>query len=138
MILIFTNIKSIIKNYILIILILIFFLSKIDFFKSLYIISKNHLEHRMLDNYGYCNNEGLGFLKDVVYKFKLDKKNINIQNFADFPNIQWVMHDVSENANSNFLILINYKGKNTDRYQFDANNYKLVYKFENCYLFEKL
>jgi hypothetical protein len=140
MILLFANIKYYIRNYILIILILIFFLSKIDFFKSFYIVSKNNLESRMLDNYGYCNNEGLGFLKSIIYKFKLDKKSINIQNFGDFPNIKWIVRDVAENANpnSNFLILINYKGKNTDRYQFDADNYKLVYKFENCYLFEKL
>ena len=73
------------------------------------------------------------FLDDaVLLKF--------VQLFVDFPNIKWIVRDVAENANpnSNFLILINYKGKNTDRYQFDADNYKLVYKFENCYLFEKL
>ena len=133
-----TNIKSFIKNYILIIFILIFFLSKIDFFKSIYILSENNLENRMLNNYGYCKNEGLGFVKDVIDKFKLEKTNINIQNFDDFPNISWAVYDYTQNLNPNFYILINYKGKDTNRSKFNADKFKLIYNFENCYLFEKL
>jgi len=138
MILIPTNIKYFIKNYILIISILIFFLSKIDFFKSIYILSKNNLENRMVNNYGYCKNEGLGFVKHVLDKFNLKKENVNIQNFDDFPNISWAVYDLTENLNPNFYILINYKGKDTIRSKFDFDKFKLIYNFENCYLYEKL
>tara|TARA_B100000900_G_C20185831_1_gene555867 strand:+ start:65 stop:481 length:417 start_codon:yes stop_codon:yes gene_type:complete len=138
MILIPTNIKYFIKNYILIISILVFFLSKIDFFKSIYIVSKNNIDSRMVNNYGYCKNEGLGFVKDVIDKFKLKKENINIQNFDDFPNISWAVYDFTKNLNPDFYILINYKGKDTNRSQFEFNKFKLIYNFENCYLFKKL
>ena len=63
----------------------------------------------MLNNYG-CKNEGLGFVKDVLDKFKLET-NINIQNFDDFPNISWAVYDYTQNLNPNFYILINYKAK---------------------------
>jgi len=138
MILFYTNIKYFIKNYILIFFILIFFLFEIDFFKSIYILSRNNLENRMLNNYGYCKNEGLGFVKDVIDKFRLEKKDINIQNFDDFPNISWAVYNFTENLNPNFFILINYRGKDTDRSKFDSDKFKLIYNFENCYLFEKL
>ena len=60
-------------NIFFFILLFLVFANKFDFFLNTYIILKNNAHTRLIDNYGYCNPQAYGFIKDVYNKYNLHK-----------------------------------------------------------------
>ena len=74
------NLKKFKINIFFFILLLLVFANKFDFFLNTYIILKNNAHSRLIDNYGYCNPQAYGFIKDVYNKYNLHKYNIKTSN----------------------------------------------------------
>ena len=123
------------KKYILILIItLLILIIKLNFFKSLYFILSHSFEERISKVYGFCENEGIGYVKFVKRNFEINKKirlinslkrnNNNSGNWATF-NTKFNQKD-----EDGFLIIIN---NNKVNYSID-DGYEVIHNYKDCYL----
>ena len=103
------KIKKINKHIFLVILI-IFFSVKIDFFKSFYNIFSKNYDERMRIVYDFCFEEGIGYLRYIKKKFNI-KDNPKIINYAHVANNNWAIINTNTiNKKSDKIIFLNYPG----------------------------
>ena len=101
-------------NFLLILICLFFLMNKTDFIKDLYKVIKFNEPSRIVDRYGFCGGESIGYLRYLKEKFNF-KSNPKIINFIHNPPTNWSIYDSKKNNfKSDFEILINYPGKEID------------------------
>ena len=93
---------------------------------------------RMTQSYGYCERESWGFYDYVIKKFKLENKNINIINHQGHVTLEYLFNiNRSIDEQTNYYLILNYESLNNetifDNYE-KLKDYKILYRFNNCYL----
>ena len=97
------------KNILLVILI-IFFSIKVDFFKNFYNIFSKNYDKRMNIVYDFFSEEGIGYLRHVKKKFNIND-NPKIINFVHVPNNNWAIINTNTiNKKTDKIIFLNYPG----------------------------
>ena len=97
------------RNILLIILI-IFFAVKVDFFKNFYNVFSKNYDERMNIVYDFCFDEGIGYLRYIKKKFNIND-NPTIINFEHVPNNNWAIINTNAiNKKSDKIIFLNYPG----------------------------
>ena len=79
-----------INKHILLVVLIIFFSVKIDFFKNFYNIFSKNYDERMNIVYDFCFEEGIGYLRYIKKKFNIND-NPTIINFEHVPNNNWAI-----------------------------------------------
>ena len=123
------------KLMILTILILIMFV-QMNFFKKIYFLFTRDHETRLIKSYEYCGKESIGFLSDIKKRFQIDYK-IPIVNYTSSPNSSWYYNDLKSIKNKK-IIFLNYNSnhKVNTKYSQNLNDYKILHKYNNCYLLD--
>ena len=103
------NIKK--KSQIIVLLILIIAVGiKTNFFRNLADISLHKFDDRIINKYGYCSGESIGYLLYLKKKYQI-KDNPKIVNYIHTPRVNWAMVNTNIiNKNSKKLIFLNYPG----------------------------
>ena len=134
------------KNILIFFLYTFFIFTIFKFFNTPYnfysLLNWNY-EKRMEQNYGFCKNESWGFynfinkefnLKDQKIRIVHDEDNVTLENLFGFKK-EW-----NNSIKTKFFIILNYKNENDqDIFQSNYNfikNYRIKYRFNNCYLME--
>ena len=138
------------KIYILIILlILLIFLDYNQIFKKTFFLFTRGLDQREQETNGFCYLDSVGFVKFSIKKFKIKTipKIINFKNEygkRSIPDEYWFINKFIKKIDENYLILLNYynqdfpnQDKNLSKF-YNTKDYKVIYKFENCYLLKKI
>ena len=127
-------IKFIQTNFYYFFLIFFFFVN-FNFFEKVYLIYLNDYEKRKNLSYGYCDQEGYGFIKKNINK-KILNSNFIVENYGDFPNIKGLFYKPqNKNFSNSYIFLINQKDSSYIENNF--KEYKILKNEENCYLLEK-
>jgi len=116
------------KNILLIILI-IFFSVKIDFFRNFYNIFSKNYDERMGSVYDFCSEEGIGYLRYLKKKFNIND-NPEIINYIHVPNNDWaIINTKNINKKSDNIIFLNYPGieKEIKLHKIKKNLYEFKY-----------
>ena len=95
---------------------------KFEFFLNIYIILKNNIHSRMVAAYDFCYPQGYGFIKDIIIKNNLEKKNITTKNFLNKPNSN-IFHYSFKNSDSTYEVVRNYDSKKLNSIK---NNVKIM------------
>jgi hypothetical protein len=123
------------KKYILFLIIPMFFLIiKLNFFKNLYFIFLDSFEERISKVYGFCEDEGIGYLNFVKKNFEINKK-IRLINSLERNNNNsgnWATFNTKFNQKDKvgFLIIIN---NNKVNYSID-DEHEVIHNYKDCYL----
>ena len=80
------------KKIIILLLITIFFGIKTNFFKNISELVQYDYNERLINNYGFCSNESIGYLKYIKKKYQL-YDNPKIINYTHTPNVSWAIFD---------------------------------------------
>ena len=118
------------KKNILIVMLLFFLLIETNFFKNAYqIISMSHNE-RLVEKYGFCSNEGVGYIEYIKNEIATTDK-IKVINFNNGPPLDWKVYNTNTKKTDFFnnFILINYPGDNHFK-KIDYINNKLIINAE--------
>ena len=124
--------------------IILFTLVILKFFNAPYnfysILNWNY-EDRMEQEYGYCKNESWGFYNYINKNYDLKNSEIKILNDEGFVTLEHLF-DLKKNNfyKTKYAIILNFKSEN-DQNIFQSKHsflkdYKLKYRFNNCYLLE--
>ena len=99
------------KKQILLLLILIIILGiNTNFFKNLTEVILYRFDDRIINKYGFCSKESIGYLLYLKKKYEI-KDNPKIVNYIHTPNVNWaIINTEIINKNSKKLILLNYPG----------------------------
>ena len=103
------NIKK--KSQIIVLLILTIAVGiKTNFFRNLAEVALHKFDDRIINKYGYCSAEGIGYLLYLKKKYQI-KDNPKIVNYAHVANANWaIVNTKIIDKNSKKLILLNYPG----------------------------
>ena len=119
------------KKIIILFLITIFFGIKTNFLKNTSELVQYNYNERLINNYGYCSNESIGYLKYLKKKYDITD-NPKIINYAQAPNVTWsIINTQNINNNSNKMILLNYPGKKFKSYLTKVN--ESLFEFSDHY-----
>ena len=132
------------KNFIIFFLLIIFIF---QFFKlpySTYNLLKWDYKDRMTQNYGYCERESWGFYDYVIERFKLKDKSITVINYEGHVTLEFLFNfenavgeHYQEKKKSDYFLITNFESSNNetifDKFE-ELKNYKVLYRYNNCYL----
>jgi hypothetical protein len=125
---------------IIIILLIIFFFNSTNFFKNFVKVTKKNYDERIIETYGFCRGESIGFLKYLKNKYKFNK-NPKIINYEHTPQVYWsIVNTKNINAIAKEKILLNYPGKqlNINLEKINDNLFEFVDLFFFSNNFDKL
>lgn len=129
------------SNKILILLAILFTLIFFKIFHNVYAIQRNDYTTRLVNNYGYCDKQGYGFVNETIKKRKI-KENIKIINFDNQPNIGALFFDFNNIYNKNYLFLLNFNNKSNNsvsNIKLDNSQYKILDNYQNkCFFIKKI
>ena len=124
--------------------IILFTLIILKFFNAPYnfysILNWNY-EDRMEQEYGYCKNESWGFYNYINKNYDLKNSDVKILNDEGFVTLEHLFNLKKNNSyKTKYVIILNFKSEN-DQNIFQSKHgflkdYKLKYRFNNCYLLE--
>ncbi len=99
------------KTQIIVLLILIIVLGiNTNFFRNLVEVIVYKFDNRIINKYGYCSNESIGYLLYLKKKYQIED-NPKIINYIHEPQTSWaIINTKIINENSKKLILLNYPG----------------------------
>ena len=124
--------KNIFKTTIIITLFLIT-IKQTDFLKKTYFTLTRSYDYRLVNSYEFCGKESIGFLDYIKTNFNINYK-LPIINYTDSPNSSWYFDNLKK-KNTNKIIFLNYnKDTNSSK---DLEDYKIIYKHNDCYYLEK-
>ena len=126
------------KLSILISIIFIIIILKTNFFQNFLNLVNLNFQKRISKVYGYCDREGIGYVKFIREKFGKDKK-IDLINSLQRNNNNsgvWSIYNtnIDETKPSDYLIIINYNKLNN---KINLNNFDILHNFEDCYFLKK-
>ena len=131
------ELKYLISIILITLVILKFFNSPYNFYS---LLNWNY-EDRMEQEYGYCKNESWGFYNYINRNYDLKNSEIKILNNEGFVTLEHLFDLKKNNFNkTKYVIILNFKSENDEnifqsKYSF-LKDYKLKYRFNNCYLLE--
>ena len=114
------------KSFFIFFVVILMFYSFNNIFLNTFIIFKNNFDTRMIKKYGYCNNQGYGFIKSIYKKYKFDEEILIINYNRDIPSSNWILNQFHQIKDSKYAILLNYNGNRDDK--------KIIDFYKNCYL----
>ena len=99
------------KSQIIVLLILTIAVGiKTNFFRNLAEVALHKFDDRIINKYGYCSGEGIGYLLYLKKKYQI-KDNPKIVNYVHEADANWaIVNTKIINKNSEKLILLNYPG----------------------------
>jgi len=98
------------KKIIILLIFIIFFAIKINFFRNLSEVMSFSHNKRITKTYGYCGGESIGYLIYLKNKYNIFD-NPKIINYEHTPGNDWAIVNTNKiNKNSNKIILLNYPG----------------------------
>ena len=100
--------KKVDNKFIFKCILLLFLLIQSNFFLNIYTLIKHPFKDRMIANYGYCNNQGYGFIEQFKKKYNLSS-NSKIINKHDFPSSYWFINQFGEIKDYEYIIHIDSK-----------------------------
>ncbi len=122
------------QNLLFLILFLLIFSIKFQFFLNIYIILKNKIETRMISTYGYCYPLGYGFINEIYSKYDLNDYNLNINNKNIAPTSNIFKFSFA-NKKSHHEILINYRLSDLKKIK---KEFKMIESNGDCHLIKYL
>jgi hypothetical protein len=121
------------KRLIIITLLIIVFIDNTNLFKNAVKLIQKNYETRIVETYGFCGGESIGFLKYLKNKYKFND-NPKIINYEHTPQVNW---SITNTANINKVakekILLNYPGKDINRNLEKINNN--LFEFTDLFFF---
>ena len=126
------------KNFIITFVLILFLFQFFKLPHSAYNLLKWDYNSRMTQFYGYCDNESWGFYNYVIKKFELKNKSINIINYEGHVKLDVLFNlNKSIENKSNYYLILNYQSINDetifDNFEY-LKDYKILYRYNNCYL----
>ena len=108
---------------------------------NIYSLLLSKYETRMIQQYGYCQNESWGFYNDVVNKFDINNDELRIYNDLGFVTLENLFNlKINNYVKTKYMLILNYQSKNNESIynsRFDSiKNYKVIYRLNNCYFME--
>ena len=83
---------------------------KTNFFKNLAEVTLHKFDDRIINKYGYCSGESIGYLLYLKKEYQI-KDNPIIVNYVHTPQVNWaIINTKIINKNSEKLIFLNYPG----------------------------
>tara|TARA_A100001234_G_scaffold108353_1_gene95192 strand:- start:333 stop:758 length:426 start_codon:yes stop_codon:yes gene_type:complete len=131
------DLKFLIPIILITLVILKFFNTPYNFYS---ILNWNY-ESRMEQKYGYCKNESWGFYNYINKNYDLKNSDVKILNDEGFVTLEHLFNLKKNNSyKTKYVIILNFKSENDQnifqtKYSF-LKDYKLKYRFNNCYLLE--
>jgi hypothetical protein len=122
------------KSQVLVLLILIIICGiNTNFFRNFAEIILHKFDDRIVNRYGYCTGESIGYLLYLKKKYEI-KNNPKIINYAHTPNVNWaIINTKNINKSSKKLILLNYPGPELKIKLKKINN--SLFELDNTYFF---
>ena len=127
------------KNLYLISIILLFLIIyKTNFLRSLHDLFMISYDDRIINTYGFCDREGIGYVNFIKKNFNIEGK-IKIRNSLkpnNYNSGEWSVYNsnFSEKLEFDYLILINFE---KIKKEFDLNNFQILHNFKDCYFLTK-
>ena len=124
------------KLQILVLLILIIICGiNTNFFKNFAGVILHKFDDRIVNTYGFCSGESIGYLLYLKKKYEI-KNNPKIINYAHTPNVNWaIINTKNINKSSKKLILLNYPGSELKINLKKINNN--LFELSDAYFFSK-
>ena len=128
------------KKIILLLILIIFCGIKTNVFRNLAEVIIFPHDKRIVNKYGYCSDESIGYLKHLKKKYKISD-NPKIINYKHTPQVEWaIINTKNINKNSDKVILLNYPGSEFKVYLTKINN--ALFELKDLYFlsnkFEKI
>jgi len=124
------------KLQILVLLILIIICGiNTNFFKNFAEVILHKFDDRIVNRYGFCSGESIGYLLYLKKKYEI-KNNPKIINYVHTPSVNWAMVNTKNiNKSSKKLILLNYPGSELKINLKKINNN--LFELSDAYFFSK-
>ena len=124
------------KSQVLVLLILIIICGiNTNFFKNLSEVISHKFDDRIVNRYGFCSGESIGYLLYLKKKYEI-KNNPKIINYVHTPNVNWaIINTKNINKSSKKLILLNYPGSELKINLKKINN--SLFELSDAYFFSK-
>lgn len=126
--------KKKVQTYIIVIFLVLFAL-KLNFFKNFLLISSNHSKYldRIIKNYDFCSSHGVGYVYFIKKKFNLNQAP-EIINFHNYPDLYWIFNATKAEDINKKIILFNIENNVS---KINLSKYKVLHNFKNDCLFVK-
>ena len=124
------------KSQILVLIILIIICGiNTNFFKNFAEVILHKFDDRIVNRYGFCSGESIGYLLYLKKKYEI-KNNPKIINYVHTPNVNWaIINTKNINKSSKRLILLNYPGSESKIILKKINN--SLFELSDPYFFSK-
>ena len=124
------------KSQILVLLILIIICGiNTNFFRNFAEVILHKFDDRIVNRYGFCSGESIGYLLYLKKKYEI-KNNPKIINYVHTPNVNWaIINTKNINKSSKKLILLNYPGSELKINLKKINN--SLFELSSAYFFSK-
>src|SRR6056300_1945038 len=99
------------KIFVILLFFFLFFILALqtNLFKNIKLIFTNS-DIRIVNQYGYCGGESIGYLKYLKKNYKF-VSNPEIINYIHTPQVKWAIYNPKNYKKSNYAIILNYPGK---------------------------
>ena len=124
------------KSQVLVLLILIIICGiNTNFFRNFAEVILHKFDDRIVNRYGFCSGESIGYLLYLKKKYEI-KNNPKIINYVHTPNVNWaIINTKNINKSSKRLILLNYPGSELKINLKKINN--SLFELSDAYFFSK-
>ena len=124
------------KSQVLVLLILIIICGiNTNFFKNFAEVILHKFDDRIVNRYGFCSGESIGYLLYLKKKYEI-KNNPKIINYDHKPSVNWaIINTKNINKSSKKLILLNYPGLELKINLKKINN--SLFELSDAYFFSK-
>ena len=124
------------KSQVLVLLILIIICGiNTNFFKNFAEVILHKFDDRIVNRYGFCSGESIGYLLYLKKKYEI-KNNPKIINYVHTPSVNWaIINTKNINKSSKKLILLNYPGLELKINLKKINN--SLFELSDAYFFSK-
>jgi len=108
---------------------------------NIYSILLSKYETRMIQQYGYCQNESWGFYSEVVNKFNIKNAEVRIYNDLGFVTLENLFNiKINNDIGTKYMLILNYQSIGSENI-YDSRfssvkKYKTIHRFNNCYFME--
>ena len=124
------------KSQILVLIILIIICGiNTNFFKNFAEVILHKFDDRIVNRYGFCSGESIGYLLYLKKKYEI-KNNPKIINYVHTPSVNWaIINTKNINKSSKKLIFLNYPGSELKINLKKINN--SLFELSDAYFFSK-
>ena len=132
------NIIRLINKYTLIFFLFLIISIYTNLFSNLYHLSVRPYEERLFRTYGYgCDKYSFGFINKVLKKY-IDSNEVHIMHFGIVPEIKSFFYKFGVDKNKKNLLLLGYNQEDLSKYKIYLNEYRLIFKENNCYYYRRV